>query len=249
MSFTQDQVILVTGASSGIGQAIALECVSQGATVLACGRNSAKLEEARAKTVDPERWVSITRDFNKDMDEIPAWLAALASEYGKLWGVAHAAGTALMDSLRLYDLEKARAFFDLNFHVPMLIAKGFADRRVSLAGGAMCFITSVAGVFPEKGHMLYGAAKSALASAAKSISQELAPRGIRVHCVAPGIVDTPMQKAAEDCMGASYRESQLAGYPLGFGQPQDVAAMAAFLLSSQARWITGQNFVLAGGRY
>lgn len=247
--FSPEQRILVTGASSGIGRAIALSCVDQGATVLACGRDAGRLAEARARASAPERWISIERDLCKDMNGIPAWLRGLAAEHGKLFGLAHAAGTGIMDTLQLYELDTARAYFDLNFHAPMLLAKGFADRRASLRGGAMCFVTSAAAVFPEKGHLLYGAAKAALACAAKSISQELAPRGIRVHCLAPGIVDTPMEAAAEALMGPSYREEQLAAYPLGFGRPEDVAAMAAFLLSEQARWITGQNFVLAGGRY
>lgn len=247
--FTAYQTILVTGASSGIGLAIALECVANGATVLACGRNAQRLALGRDECAAPERWISIERDFAAGMDDIPAWVGALAKKHGKLYGMAHAAGTGIMDTLRMYDLDTARAYFDLNFHVPMLLAKGFADRRVSLNGGAMCFISSSSAVFPEKGHLLYGAVKAALACAAKSFSQELAPRGIRVHCLAPGIVDTPMEAAAEAYMGPEYREKQLAEYPLGFGKPDDVARMAAFLLSDRARWITGQNFVLAGGRY
>lgn len=247
--FSPGQRILVTGASSGIGRAIAQKCVALGATVLAVGRDAGRLAEARAQAAEPARWISLERDFTSQMDAIPAWLRSLSAEHGKLFGLAHAAGSGLMDSLQLYELDSARAYFDLNFHVPLLLAKGFADRRVSLRGGAMCFLTSASAVYPEKGHLLYGAAKSALACAAKSMSQELAPRGIRVHCLAPGIVETPMEAAAEAMMGPGYREEQLAAYPLGFGQPEDVANMAAFLLSEQARWITGQNFVLAGGRY
>lgn len=249
LMFSPDQRILVTGASSGIGRAIALACVARGATVLACGRHAGRLAEARDQAAAPERWISVERDFSQDMEGIPAWLRGLAAEHGKLFGLAHAAGTGIMDTIQLYELDTARAYFDLNFHVPLLLAKGFADRRAALRGGAMCFMTSASAVYPEKGHLLYGAAKAALACAAKSISQELAPRGIRVHCLAPGIVETPMEAAAEAMMGTGYREEQEAAYPLGFGRPEDVAAMAAFLLSDEARWITGQNFVLAGGRY
>lgn len=249
MNFQKEQIILITGASSGIGKAIARECVDQGATVIACGRSMAKLEAARETVSAPERWLSITKDFYEHTADLPAWLKTLSVKYGKLWALAHAAGTAVFDNLQLYSLEQARSFFDLNFHTPVLLAKAFADRRVCTKGGAICFITSVAGIYPEKGHLLYGAAKAALASAAKSMSQELASRGLRVNCIAPGIVDTPMQKEAENLLGEAYRQEQLASYPLGFGEPEDIAKMASFLLSSQARWITGQNFVLSGGRY
>lgn len=246
--FTAQQRILVTGASSGIGQAIALRCNALGATVLACGRNAERLAEGQSRAAEPARWVCIRRDLLEDMEALPDWIRSLAREHGKLWGLAHAAGDGLMDSLRTYDLAEARQHFDLSFHMPMLLAKGFCDRRSSENGGALLFLTSASGIFAEKGHMLYGAAKAALATAARAISQEVAPR-LRVHCLAPGIVETPLQERAEAYMGPSYREEQLQGYPLGFGQPDDVAHMAAFLLSSQARWITGQNFVLAGGRY
>lgn len=249
MNFQAGQIILVTGASSGIGKAIARECVAQGATVLACGRSMEKLDAARETVAAPERWFSISRDFNEHAGELPEWVRTLSEKYGKLCGLAHAAGTAILDSLRQYSIEDARKFLDLNFHVPVLLAKGFADRRVSMKGGAICFITSVAGLFPEKGHLLYGAAKAALSAAAKSMSQELASRELRVNCIAPGIVDTPMQKEAEALLGEEYRKNQLATYPLGFGEPADIAKMASFLLSNQARWITGQNFVLSGGRY
>ena len=246
--FTAQQRILVTGASSGIGRAIALRCNALGATVLASGRNADRLAEGRRQAVEPSRWVSIERDLLEDMETLPGWVLGLACEYGKLWGLAHAAGDGLMDSLRTYELAEARRHFDLGFHMPMLLARGFCDRRCSEAGGALLFLTSASAVFAEKGHMVYGAAKAAVAAAAKAISQEVAPR-LRVHCLAPGIVDTPLEERAEAYMGPSYREEQLRGYPFGFGQPEDVAHMAAFLLSDQARWITGQNFVLAGGRY
>lgn len=247
--FTGDQTILVTGASSGIGRAIAQECIARGGRVLACGRDARRLEQARQTSCAPERWISVQRDFLVDMEEIPHWVRDLARKYGKLWGLAHAAGVGLMDSLQAYGLDQARRHFDINFHVPILLAQGFCDRRVSARGGALLFVASASGVFPEKGHLLYGAAKAALAAAAKSVSQEVAPRGLRVHCLSPGIVDTPMEAAAEAFMGTEYRQNQLQDYPFGFGRPEDVAAMSAFLLSERAAWITGQNFVLAGGRY
>lgn len=247
--FTPDQTILVTGASSGIGRAIALECVARGATALACGRDGEKLEQARQASLAPERWISLRRDLLDDMESLPQWVRQIARDHGKLWGLAHAAGEGLMDSLQSYDLAQARWHFDLNFHVPLLLAQGFCDRRVFSRGGALLFLASASAVFPEKGRLVYGAAKAALAAATKSISQEVVSRGLRVHCLSPGIIETPMEEAVEAFMGPGYREAQLRDYPLGFGRPEDVAAMAVFLLSDRAAWLTGQNYVLAGGRY
>ena len=247
--FDSSCIVLVTGASSGIGKSIALELNALGATVLACGRHKQRLEEAKNQSANPLRWVSLQRDFMTDPDALPEWITQLRKEYGKLWGFAHAAGQGIMDSLQTYDLHTARQHFDINFHIPLMLAKGFCDRRNFVKGGAMLFVTSSSAPFPEKGHLAYGAAKAALANAAVVISQEMASRGLRVNCLAPGIVDTPLQQQAEQFMGPRYREEQLARYPLGFGTPEDIAYMACFLLSSNARWITGQQIVLGWGCY
>lgn len=249
MIFSKDQIILVTGASSGIGRAIASQCVEEGATVLANGRDSKKLEAAKNACAAPERWISLAKDLLEDLPNLADWTKNLAKEYGKLYGLAHCAGMGSMDTLRTFSLDLSRHIFDLNFQAPILLAQGFADRRVHIKNGSMVFITSAAAVFPESGHLLYGASKAALASAVKSISQEIASLGLRANCLSPGIVETPMEDAAEALMGPGYREGQLKGYPLGFGKPQDVANFAIFLLSGNSRWITGQNYVLAGGRY
>ena len=113
----------------------------------------------------------------------------------------------------------------------------------------MLFLSSVSAVHPEKGHCLYGAAKAALAAAMKAVSRETALKGLRVHCLAPGWIRTPMLDAAKENMGESFAAQEESRYPLGFGEPEDVAWMAAFLLSDKARWITGLNFVLGGGCY
>ncbi len=249
VTFTNDQIILVTGASSGIGLGVASYLNAQGASVIAQGRDTQKLAKAKELCANPDKWHTEQCDFMNNMDALPTWITSLREKYGKLWGLVHAAGEGLMDSLQLYDLQQARKHFDLNFHVPMLLAKGFSDRRNFVKGAAILFLTSSSAVFPEKGHLLYGSAKSALATAANVMSQEMVNRGLRVHCLAPGIIDTPLQKQAEDFMGANYREEQLARYPLGFGTPEDIAHMVAFLLSDKARWITGQNFVMGGGCY
>lgn len=249
MSFSAEQIVLVTGASSGIGKAIAVKCIEEGATVLACGRDAQKLAAAQKECSQPQRWISLAGDLLEDMQGLPGWMQKLAKEYGRIWGLVCSAGAAVMDTARTFDLTASRALFDLNFNVPVLLSKGMADRRVHAKGGAILFMSSASAVFPEKGHLLYGATKAALACAAKSLSEETAPLGLRVNCLAPGIVDTPMEEAAEQFMGPAYREQQLAGYPFGFGKPGDIAEMAAFLLSDKARWITGQNIVMAGGRY
>lgn len=246
--FNKDQIILVTGASSGIGRACALLLNALGATVLASARNAQNIEKGASECMHPESWITAPRDLLDDPDSLPAWIDSLREKHGRLWGLCHCAGLARLDSIRFVDMKTAREHFDINFFAPLMLARGFSDRRNFRKGGAMLFITSIAGTHPEKGHCLYGAAKSALAAAIKAISQETAPLGLRAHCIAPGSVATPMFEKGAKNLGEDYEKAQYAQYPLGIGQPEDVAEMAAFLLSEKARWITGQNYILAGGR-
>ncbi|WP_241159680.1 SDR family oxidoreductase [Desulfovibrio sp. ZJ200] len=247
--FSREQYILVTGASSGIGRACAMLCNARGASVIACGRNEARLREAQAKCASPAHWHNETKDLLAELESLPQWVAALRQKYGRLWGLIHAAGEGRLDSIACFELAEAKRHHDLNFFAPMQLARGFADRRNFLKGGAMLFLSSASAVYPEKGHCVYGAAKAALATAMKSVSQEMAAKGLRVHCLAPGWIRTPMLDAATKSMGESYAAREEGRYPLGFGEPEDVAEMAVFLLSEKARWITGQNFVLGGGCY
>lgn len=245
--FSRDDVIVVTGASSGIGRAVAVACARSGATVIAQGRSGEKLENARKSLQEPSAWHSMEYDF-RNIDGIGDWLRDIRATFGKLFGLVHCAGDGIMDSLRNCAYPAAKKHFDLNFHLPVQLARVFSDKRIHRREAAIVLIASAAGVFPEKGHLTYGAAKAALINAAKSMAIELAP-SVRVNCIAPGIVETPMQASVERFMGQSYREKMLSGYPLGFGKPEDIAHMAVFLLSKKARWITGQNVILSGGRY
>jgi len=248
ISFTADQVILVTGASSGIGEAIALELNALGATVIANGRDRERLEAGKSRSAHPERFHVEPLDLIADMEGLPLWIKTLRERYGKLGGFAHAAGATLTSPLREYDLSTARGIFDLLFHAPILLAKGFTDRRNNVGKGAsMVFIGAAGAVIPVPGLLIYASAKGALLTAVRSMSKELAPRGIRVNCFSPGLVKTPMQQEYANLLGPEAFAEVEQGYPLGLGEPEDAAAAAIYLLSARAKWITGQNMLLSGG--
>jgi len=248
ISFTAEQVILVTDASSGIGAAIALELNSLGATVIANGRNEDKLETNKTRAAFPERFCVEARDLACELESLPGWITDLRKRYGKLYGLAHAAGVTLTASLREYDLTIARTMFDLLFHVPVLLAKGFADKRNNAGpGSSMLFIAAAGAVLPSPALLIYSSAKGALITAARCMSKELASAGLRVNCVSPGLVKTPMCDEFAALIGAEAFSRLTDAYPLGLGESEDISAAAAYLLSPQARWITGQNLLLAGG--
>lgn len=249
VSFSQEQRILVTGASSGIGLAVAQTLLRLGATVLASGRNEEKLAALRAHQADPDQVILVPRELTEDMDSLPQWVRGLVRQYGKLRGLVCSAGIADPMSLQTLDLALARKLFDINYFSPLLLAQGFADRRVNTGpGAAMVFITSYAGQYPGRGQVPYCGSKAALSASARGISRELAPAGVRVNCIAPAAVKTPLttQDSMVACMDTFLKETEHR-YPLGLGEPQDVANLAAFLLSDEARWITGQEYTMDGG--
>lgn len=250
IQFTRSQYILVTGASSGIGRAVALLCNELGATVIAHGRDNVRLQESKEASSDSAHFHTERRNLMKNMKELPTWVKGLREKYGKLHGLVSCAGFARLMPLREYSVKEAQEMLDIHFHVPMLLAKGFADRRNNIGRGAsIIFLASAAATAKEAGLIAYGGAKAALASAAGILSQELARQGIRVNTLAPGVVQTPMGQGYLDFLSREAREKEIAAYPLGLGEAKDIAEAAAFLLSASAQWITGQTIVMAGGRY
>ena len=248
-TFSAAQRILVTGASSGIGRAIALLLNERGATVLANGRDMERLEQVRTACAEPSRMLLAPRDMTADMESLPAWLKGLSRQFGPLHGLVCSAGATWNAPMALYDLAKVRQLFDLCCHAPLLLGGAFCDRRANTgAGAAIVFIAAAAAVAPNPGQGAYGAAKAALVSGAVCLAKEAAPRGVRVNCISPGLVQGPMMDATVEQLGQSFLEKEQPLYPLGFGKPQDVASMAAFMLSQEASWLTGQNIMLAGGR-
>lgn len=248
-TFSAAQRILVTGASSGIGRAIALLLNERGATVLANGRDMERLEQVRTACADPSRMLLAPRDMTADMESLPVWLKGLSRQFGPLHGLVCSAGATWNAPMALYDLAKVRQLFDLCCHAPLLLGGAFCDRRANTGtGAAIVFIAAAAAVAPNPGQGAYGAAKAALVSGAVCLAKEAAPRGVRVNCISPGLVQGPMMDATVEQLGQSFLEKEQPLYPLGFGKPQDVASMAAFMLSQEASWLTGQNIMLAGGR-
>lgn len=240
---------LVTGASSGIGAAVASRLNSFGARVIASGRDAAKLEDMRERAAFPDLFYLEPKNLLDDLANLDRWVAGLAARYGKLGGLAFAAGMTETRPFSQYDYASAAKMFDLLFHAPILVAKGAAQRKnCAPQNMAILFIAAAAAVSPNKGQMVYAAAKAALVRAAHCMAKELASRHVRVNCISPGLVKTPMLDATVELLGESFVTKEEVLYPLGLGEPEDVANMAVFLLSPAARWITAQNIIVDGGR-
>lgn len=248
ISFKEEQLFLVSGASSGIGRATALLLNRMGASVIALGRNQDRLAEAKEAAHSPQRFHLHSVDLLQEPD-IRGLVTSLRKQYGKFSGFCSCAGTMFMDSLNNYDPQKAASVYMLHAQIPLMLTQSLADRRECTgAGTSIVFVAALGGVVVQPGLLSYGGAKAALISEEKCLSKELGKRKIRVNCVSPGLVRTAMTEGAySSLMGYDVLAAEEANYPLGIGQAEDVASICVFLLSDAAKWISGQNIILDGG--
>lgn len=243
ITFSADQRFIVTGASSGIGESVALMLNSLGATVIAIGRNLERLEQAKTKAVSSDGFLIEVKDLTENLAELPSYIKELKNKYGKFRGLVCAAGITEIKPLQLVEVEGMKQLFDINYFVPVLLTQGFVDRRNNVGrGSSIVCISSIAAHTSERGKLTYSGAKAALVASMKSISKELAPAGIRVNCVSPGIIATPMILNNE-----FIKDSIIHRCPLGYGMPEDIANLIVYLLSDKGKWITGSNYTIDGG--
>lgn len=240
------KTVLVTGASRGIGQATAVFLSQLGARIVAAGRNEQQLAETLSQM---EGSGHLTRSFDlNQVEELPAWIKSVASETGPLYGLVHSAGIVMNRPLKGLTYQNLLDIQRVNVDAAIMLTKGFRQKDVyEAAGSSVVYLSSVTAFKSKPALAAYSATKGALISLAKTLALELAGQKIRVNCVCPGLVRTAMLEDLEEKLLPEQLEKLYGEYPLGLGQPEDVAYAIACLLASAARWITGSALVLDGG--
>jgi 3-oxoacyl-[acyl-carrier protein] reductase len=239
------RVALVTGASRGIGRAIAKKLAAQGATVVA----AARAENARA-TVDEivgagGRAELASTDVS-DAAQIDALVGAVLTRHGRIDVLVNNAGIARDQLMLRMKRDDWDAVIATNLTAAFALTQAVLKPMIRQKGGRIVCISSVVGQGGNAGQANYAASKAGLIGFVKAVAQEVASRNITVNAVAPGLIDTDMTRAITE----SAREDWAARIPLKrLGTPDDIAGAVCFLASDEASYITGQVLAVNGGMY
>lgn len=237
----QGKTILVTGASSGIGRATAVECAASGAIVILVGRDPVKLGETFGLLAG-ERHLQYSVELT-DAEQV----AALVDKLPEIDGLVHSAGISIMKPFGFATAKAIDETFAINFYAPVELSRLLLKKRKIHAGGSIVFISSISGLWcTNVGFSVYSASKAAVNGIVKGMALELAPKEIRVNCVHPGAVDTDIHEKSG--LTREQVEQDFRNYPLGrYGRPEEVAYAVLYLLSDATRWVTGSNLLIDGG--
>ena len=228
--------ILITGASSGLGRQIAVTVSRLGAQVTITGRNEERLAETFAG-LEPGNHRRFLCDLTDD-----AALTKLVEDTGAIDGVVHSAGIAGPAPLKVVSAAFVQERLAANYLAPTMLTQRLLARNGLRPGASILFVASIAAHTGTAGMSIYSATKAGLVVTAKCLALELARRKIRVNCLSPAVVRTPIFKIFE----RDWLDETEKRYPLGLGEPEDVANAAVFLLSDASRWITGQALIMDG---
>ena len=249
INFNKEQIYVVTGASSGLGEATAILLNKLGATVIGIGRNLERLEGMKAKCKYPENMFLEQKDLTENIEGLPKYVKALKEKYGKFSGMAYCAGVTALNPLRTITYEYITNIFDINYFAPIMMIKSVGDKRNNVGfGTSIVVISSIDAIINSKGQSVYGASKAALSASVKALSRELTQQiGVRINAVLPSMIETPMTHNPE-VQGLELNQNiNSEMYPFGWGEPNDVANMIVYLLSDKAKYISGQNYIIDSG--
>lgn len=237
----EGKTILITGAASGIGKATALLCSEMGARTVLIDLNEAGLRQTAA-----EAGTAATDIHPLDLTQLEA-LCSLVDRLPKLDGVFSNAGIVKSLLAAFNEPEDMDQLFKVNTFSHINLLQELIKQKKLNKGASIVITSSMSGVYCGiAGGSLYGATKSALVGYSKALALELAPRGIRVNTLHPGMIETPLTQSTALSQGQLDEDTK--NYPLGrYGKPEEVAGAAIYLLSDATVWMTGTQLLLDGG--
>jgi NAD(P)-dependent dehydrogenase (short-subunit alcohol dehydrogenase family) len=245
MNDFNQQAVLLTGASSGIGEACAIRLARSGAKLILTGRCVDSLEQTASKIGDAV--VEIAPCDLQNVNGIDSWFKSLRERVGYIDHFVHCAGVQVSKPIKSFSLQHFDQIMHTNLASAMAISKGLRFKRDKSKQGAIVFVSSIAGFIGQPANVAYGASKAGLMSLTRGLAVEFLRDNIRVNCVAPALVDTPMTRKTQQEMTSEQYQKLIDRHPMGVGKPSDVASAVSFLLSEESRWINGVTLPVDGG--
>lgn len=238
----EGKTIFVTGASSGIGKAIAIECSKMGAKLIITGRNTERLIDVYNQLEGKDHLMHCA-DLSNDLE-----VFELVSIIPKVDGIVHCAGISGHKLFEYCDINYINSMFEINTISTFKITKLILNKKLLKSSGSIVFITSTSGVISSYlGGSIYSATKGALSGFIKGLALELSHKKIRVNSVMPSMIET--QIMSETVLTNEDFEADKKKYPLKrYGKPEEVAFATIYLLSDASKWVTGTNLLIDGGR-
>jgi NAD(P)-dependent dehydrogenase (short-subunit alcohol dehydrogenase family) len=234
-----DKTILITGASSGIGRVIAIECSKMGANLVITGRNESRLQET-LELLHNKGHISIISDLSdkEGLDELLEKLPVLD-------GVVHCAAILKKLPLKFINEKAWQETMGTNLFAPALLSQRLVKKNKIKDASSIVFISSIAATVASFGNISYMASKGAINSLSRGMALELSSKKIRVNTVLPALIQTNLTDKA---LSEEDLKNYLLKFPLGrFGKPEEVAYAVIYLLSDASKWITGTSITIDGG--
>jgi NAD(P)-dependent dehydrogenase (short-subunit alcohol dehydrogenase family) len=237
----EGKTILITGASSGIGQRTAIECSKLGAKVIITGRNEERLNET-FNSLTGDGHLLFTADLNSNED-----INSLVDSIPEIDGCVCNAGISKLQPVQFIKEEDLMNVFRVNTVAPVLLVQRLVKKKKIKKGGSIVFTSSISGNFTVAiAHSLYSISKGALSSFMRNAAMDLGAKRIRCNAVTPGMINTKLIHGGE--LSEEDLKEDLNNYPLGrYGEPEDVAYGIIYLLSDASAWVTGISLVIDGG--
>lgn len=239
------KTILITGASSGIGQATAIECSKLGANVIITGRNKEKLNQTfQMLEENGQTHQQILADITDDSD-----IDKLVDQLPKIDGLVNNAGIVFLKPLLFYTRKSIEEILQTNLVSQMLITKAVLKGKKIKKNGSIVFTSSIGGVYSVSiANGIYAAAKNGIDAFMRTAALELGHKGIRVNSINPGMTETKLAVNDNDLSAEDFEKDKKT-YVLGrYGQPKEIAWGIIYLLSDASSWVTGTSLKIDGGK-
>jgi len=237
----ENKTVLITGASSGIGRATAIKCSKMGATVIVTGRNADRLNGTFLQLDQTKSNVAIAGDLTSE-----EFIVEITTSISNVDGVVFCAGVQDRTLIKFATKEKFLRVLDINLLSQVSLIRTLLKKKKVNNGASLVFIASTAAYKLSYGLSLYSATKNGLISIMKGLALELSAQKIRSNAILPSMVKTELMDADIAVSSEDWKKDE-AKYPFGYGEPNDVAFTAIYLLSDATKWMTGSEIIIDGG--